>query len=807
MPLLPSFLVSLAMALSGQQPGAFAERDTTVVKSAELLRVAIPRVSEPPVLDGVLDDPVWTIAARLTDLVQYEPGDQLPASQPSVAWLAYDSTHIYFAFRAHEPSRDRVRATVFPRERGGDSDDRVTITLDTFLDERRAYELGMNPLGIQSDGVKIEGQDADESVDIVWYSEGRVHDEGWIVEAAIPFASLRFPTAESFSIGLNIVRAFGRTGEKAAWAPRTRGSPCDICQQGVIGPITGVGAGRTIDLLPYISASRLGERDFVYDATVQRDVPAGFAAASPDAAIGGDVRMALTPAIVANATINPDFSQVESDEEQIRVNRRFALFVQERRPFFLEGRDMFETQPTEDDFDRSNLGELFYSRAIADPSLGARVTGRRDWLTAGALYAHDDAPAYFHYDGAESSGVVPRLAAEADVAVARVRADLREGSHAGVLLLGRRGAGFHSGVADADFSVRQGSFTLSAEGALSVDAAPLVMQSDTIITPDPGGGTPDTVAVEGTAAGLDGVERRGRYYRAQLVRRGRHLSGAFMAAAAGPEFRNQLGRFQRVGIETYAARVEVTQYPNTSWLQRVEQTLSAVRTNQFGGGILDYSVDPRIELQFARQTSLGTGPHWEGITLFGTSLDMFGWFVDGETEFSRLLGGSLFLYVGDREIIDPNDPRAGAGYLTNASVVLRPVPRASIEARLERSIHYERWGGTLVDDAKILRLRGTLQFTRALGLRLIGEYSDQFDSKEADVADKRVVEYGASALVTYEIAPASFLYVGYNDALRDFAVLDCDAADAGCESPTTVGERRLRTGRQLFMKLSYLFRL
>jgi len=149
---------------------AFASAaDSTLLKPPESVRIAIPKVAERPVLDGKLDEKMWTEAAKLTDFVEFEPNDMVRGREKSIAYVAYDSQYLFLGFRAFESQPGHVRATVFPRERGGEADDRVTFLLDTYLDKRRALEFKSNPFGIQTDGIKVEGLDGDPSPDFVWY--------------------------------------------------------------------------------------------------------------------------------------------------------------------------------------------------------------------------------------------------------------------------------------------------------------------------------------------------------------------------------------------------------------------------------------------------------------------------------------------------------------------------------------------------------------------------------------------------------------------------------------------------------------
>lgn len=768
---------------------ALVQSDTIVTKSPEELRVALPRVESRPVLDGALDDPVWRDAARLEDFVQFEPRDRVPASRESVGYLAYDGEHLYFAFRAWDEADD-VRATIFPRERGGGGDDRVELVLDTFLDQRRAYQFRVTPHGIQWDAVKTEGSDNDESVDFVWRSAGRVLDDGWSVEVAIPFASLRFPRADTIAVGFNVIRSFGRTGERASWAPRRIGHPCDICQQGVLTGISGIERGRTLDFLPYISASQFGTRRFGEDSVFvdgawhRTEPPLGFSVADPTAQVGADLRLSLTSALVLNATINPDFSQVEADEEQIRTNRRFALFLPERRPFFLEGGDTF--RPAEGS--GQSVGTVFYSRSIVDPSAGARITGKQGRYTIGALWARDETPAYFHYDGYESGDVVAGIGRPATVGAARVRRDVLSDSHLGLTVLGRDAGESRSTLLGGDVFLRAGPFSFSAEGGASDDRAPLLLVEETTIVD----GAP--VVERRPDDALDGRRRTGAYYRASLTREGRELSWGLSTTGATADFRNQLGEFERVGIQAHSADLELTQYVNNDWLRWVEEEVEARTTTVYGGELLDYVIGSDVRLALQRQTEISVGPHFERVTIAGVPLDVAGAMLRGGSAAWKHVELDGFLYIGGREIVDFDDPRVGRGYTGNVSLTIRPTSRATLEGRAQRSIHYEGWGDAIVADAKIFRLRGTYQFTRALGVRLLVEHSDQFDSDE-DVTDRRDVELGSSILLSYELAPASFLYLGWNDASREF------------DEPVVTSSRRVRTGSQLFLKVSYLVRM
>lgn len=774
-------LLPFLLSASPLTQGATQARDSVVYKRPEEIRIPIRRAAQPPVLDGRLDDPVWRDAPVLDRFVQYEPVDSVPATQQSVGRVAYDDNFLYIAFRAYEPNRDDIRATMHARERGGGLDDKVAIALDTYNDNRRAYVFRVSPAGLQFDGVKTEGQQTDDTPDMVWYSAARIDGEGWVAEVAIPFASLRLPPKPVLDFGFDLVRYHGKAGTRSSWSPRRRGSPCDICRQGTLVGITNVNLRRTVDLLPYVSGSGTGARAFGNDSALVNgefqpmSPPTGYDMGNPTASIGGDVRVVLTPSASFNATFNPDFSQVESDDEQVRVNQRFALFYQERRPFFLDSRDVFDvSRQGSDGHGETAGGQLFYTRAIVNPSAGVRLSGKAGATQYGVLYARDDDPAWFTYDSYEGSGVVPTIGSRAHAVVARVRRDILSDSWLGISFLGRDAGASNSAVGEADFAVRRGSLVLSAQGAVSTERAP---------------------SAESISSTLDGSLRRGRSYASRLSQAGRRLSWSLSASGLSPEFRNQLGRYNRVGVESFAATAQVYQYPNNSVVRRITEGISTNRTNIYGGGLLDYTITPSVSASFTRRANLYFAYQLEHQTMLGATLLQRGFITDFSVESSRHVQFGGFIYGGDRELYDPNDPRTSKGVYASLRLTLRPVPQASLEIRGQQSNHYESWGGTLIDDAKIVRLRGTYQVNPRLGARLIGEYSNQYNTIEPNPLYQRGVRYASSVLITYELAPASFLFAGYNDLMQEY------------DRPFVDRERVLRTGNQFFLKLSYLFRL
>lgn len=383
---------------------------------------ALPRLDADIAVDGVLDEAVWGEAARLDGFSQYEPVDGRPAAQPTEVLVWYSPTAIHFGVIAHDALPDAIRATRAARDNIG-GDDHVILFLDTYLDRRRAFVFGVNPLGIQMDGIRSEGGGGggpgggtDRSPDFFFESAAQVTEEGWVAEVRIPFSSLRLSGTGPQEWGFNVQRITQRTGYTDTWADTRRASASFLRQSGTLTGLRDLDLGVVFEAQPFITASLPGAAD-------AGGGPFRRGSLDPDA--GANVRVGFTN-VSLDATINPDFSQVEADEGQITVNERFALSLSEKRPFFLEGNEFFSTP-----------NRLVYTRQVASPLVAGKITGKRGSMGGGYLVALDEG-----FDGQD-----------AVFNIARLRRDFGASSHAGVLLTDRTetgGSGVYNRVAAAD---------------------------------------------------------------------------------------------------------------------------------------------------------------------------------------------------------------------------------------------------------------------------------------------------------------------------------------------------------------------
>src|SRR6266516_1920818 len=329
----------------------------------------IHRVTEAPPLEAFLAGSAGAETSAVTDFRQREPGDGIPVSQRTTAYLSYDDVKLYVVFVCWDDPA-RVRANVARRD-DISHDDHVMVYLDTFHDRKRAFRFAVNPFGVQQDGILTDGQSEDLSFDAVWSSEGRMTDSGYVVRMAIPFRSLRFSNDSVQTWGIALGRAIRRENERSYWPHITKGRRGFVSQLGTLQGLAGISPGRNVQVNPYSVLARAR----ILDEGIPGHVTQG------DERIGADAKLILHDAYTLDATANPDFSQVETDDPQVTLNQRFEVFFAEKRPFFLENAGFFQTPVP-----------LLFSRRVVDPAAGLRLTGKASGWAMGAFAMNDRAP-------------------------------------------------------------------------------------------------------------------------------------------------------------------------------------------------------------------------------------------------------------------------------------------------------------------------------------------------------------------------------------------------------------------------------
>jgi hypothetical protein len=392
----------------------------------------IPRIDTRISVDGILDEAVWSRAWSMTLDYEVRPGENTPAPVNTEVLIYHDDARLYVGFRAWDPEPSAIRAHLADRDSAW-TDDWVGVVLDTFNDERRNYLFTVNPFGVQGDN--IETADGSTPWDGIWDSAATMTDWGWIAEIEIPFSTLRFQRSEGPQIwGFDAIRGYPRNLSHQMGAfPRDRSNNCYLCQAHKIEGFAGVSPGRNLEMVPTLTALRTDSRDELPDGRMVEG--------DPEFELGFTVRWGFTPNLTLSATVNPDYSQVEADALQLSVNRPFAIFYPELRPFFMEGADFFDTTI-----------DAVYTRIMRDPAWGIKLTGKEGVHTAGAYVVEDDVTNLV-IPGSQSSDFTSLEQSNVST-VLRYRYDVGNRFTLGGLVTNRDGRDYRNRVAGVDADLR-----------------------------------------------------------------------------------------------------------------------------------------------------------------------------------------------------------------------------------------------------------------------------------------------------------------------------------------------------------------
>ncbi len=512
---------AVLILLAAPAPAAEAQTASRRLPPAASYRIA--PATGPIRIDGRLDEDAWRDATRIPLEYEWFPGDNIPPPVATDCWVTYDASNLYIACRALDPNAGAIRAHLADRDDIDRiiGDDHIVLLLDPFNDNRHGLEFRVNPAGVQADALLSPAEGVEDfSWDAIWESAGRVGGDGYVVEFRLPFRSLRFPARPGEQTwGMILERSWPRSARhRIDSAPRDQGDACTFCQANKVTGFVGITPGANVELYPTLTSRRTDLRP----AFPAGPLEAGDVEVDP----GLDLRWGATPNLSLNATANPDFSQVEADAAQLDVNTRFALFFPERRPFFLEGSDVFATPI-----------QAVFTRTVADPTGGLKLTGKWGGTGLGVFVAHDRITNLL-FPGNQGSADTS-LAGNALTAVLRYRRDLGRASSAGFLYAGREGVnGYANRVVGAD-AVWQ--FTPSS--AISLQA--LVSQSR----------YPDPVAA---AFGQPAGRFVGTGLRAAYAYGTRTWNANLVVQDLSPDFRADAGFVPRVDLRSVDGAVTRT---------------------------------------------------------------------------------------------------------------------------------------------------------------------------------------------------------------------------------------------------------
>lgn len=760
--------------------------------------VTVPKFEKAPVIDGILDEPVWQTAAVLKDFQQIDPGDNTAPSKPTEVLLGYDTRFFYLAFRAFDEP-DKVRSTVSKRD-AIFSDDYVGFYMDTFNDQRKAFEVFFNPLGIQGDGVLTEGRGEDFSVDLLLESKGIIGKDGYIVEVAIPFKSLRYEAGKGKLWGAHFFRRIQRFNrELDSWMPFSRSIDSNLSQAGHLTGLEGISSERTIELIPSLTVSESGK--FVRSFTPPVGAPDPGRIVNEPVALEPGLTAKFTPssALTLDLAINPDFAQVEADQIVVTTNQRFPIFFPEKRPFFLEGIDIFSTPIS-----------AVHTRAIVDPDIAVKLSGKRGRNTFGLIMASDNGPGNIVGDDRLRPSNFPFLDKNAYIGVLRLKRDIGKGENTiGMLATTYNFIQKHNDLVAIDGRFRldkQTTFTFQLLGTTSRN-----FFYDPQLNKTPyRTGNAFGYAVDYNVSGRNfGWELYGegftKDYRSDVGFFGRtntNFNSAYGRYNSDPQPKKKIiswhvhnfswigydfqGRIQNWESENYIEwRLPRNSYFSLAWepaYERIlEEEFGPKRTTTRQGAF--YGPDDERSVRKNHFFIAGSSQYSKKIQFNGRAvwrlnhLDLdFG----GGRKYPRISPAALLLGPGA-----PLDPGAGNLFEFSGGITFQPTNELKTSLNLVKQRLVRKDTGFTAYDVNILTFRGTYQFTRATFARAIIDYN---------TLSSRV---RAQLLAGWTPSPGTSFYVGYND--------DLNYNESHPFTREIVPGFR-RNSRTYFIKMSYLFR-
>lgn len=727
---LSCLMLTAAVLVAAQDAGAQIEGPDRI--EARAPSISLPRATGPVEVDGILDEPAWDDAARVPISYEWFPGDNLLAPVETEVLLHYDDEALYVGFRAFDPDPSRIRAHVADRDRPF-LDDAVGFMVDPFDDQRRAFLFRVNPLGVQMDAVFSENEGSEDfSWDAVWYSKGRITEEGYEVELAVPFKSLRFASTQSpRTWGITLLREYPRNVlHRLRSHPTNRDQSCLLCQMSRMeGPVD-IDPRRNLELAPTFAAVRTDRRT---------PWPSGsWDSGDVDDHFGMTARWNVTPGLALQSTVNPDFSSVEADVAQLAVNTRFSVNYPEKRPFFLEDADLFRTPLN-----------AVATRTVADPRAAAKLSGKAGPHAVGFFLTRDrentvrlpdtDGSRTGFLDGGITGGVF------------RYRRDVGPGSTVGALVTAREGQDYLNWVYGVDFFWR-----LSPRNTVRGQ----YLRS---FTDDP------------DAFALARERRTGAFHGDILFLEGQHHSrvwtGALSLTRTGDDFRADAGHISRADLVSYQGALARTFWGNPdSWHSFLRLGVEAGRIEDLDGSLSEQELQVYGEVSgplqsfgrlfLTRRDEVLVEDPGGGLR-FGRRFHLAGGGIQGEMRPSGAAALGLSASLG--EAVDYANDRKGT------LITLSPQGELNLGKKLNLIVRhdYERmqYEGVWTYIENLTQVRAAYTFTARAFARAIIQFRD---------VDRNARRYTTSVnpethilftqfLFSYKVNPQTVLFLGYSD--------------------------------------------
>jgi len=714
--------------------------------------INIVRVDKGPELTGKLDDPLWMKAPSVELIYEIYPGDNISTGHKTEVRALYDNKCLYLAFRCYDTCASDIRAHLCNRDQIF-SDDYVIASIDTDNNYQRGYEFAVNPYGIQGDLLFTAPGNEDTSYDLIWYSEASIDADGWIAEMCIPFRQLDFPETDIQSWTIVLIRNIPRENRvKTSWTKMDRSNPNFVSDGGILEGLENVKPGGSVDILPYVLTYQTGEKSDVYnlESPMSNDKIRGR--------VGGGIQYSPSSSLNLNIVVNPDFSQIESDADQISINSTFALYYREKRPFFMSGKDMLETP-------------MYYSRTINNPLFAAKAHGKYKNLSYYGLSALDRNTFITVPGEEESNTVTTGLNSLANIG--RIRYDMGRENYIGAMVFTRNFSEAANNLAGFDWRFRfLNNWYVSGELFLTNTRE----LNDTLLFL-----SGRELGSTGYNAGFDGEIYSGTGMHLGILREGRHYKFSLTQNIFSPTFQSYNGSFHQVNYRESYITNTLRFYPEKKLINRVFIYTNGSLIYNCDGQLKKSKINSGIILAAIGQTNISIESGiiiserfhnvlFKGLNTLGISITA-----------APLSGLEFGLeYEIGKEIYRSDIPLEGRGYNFIAQFIIKPVPRLSSEFSLSVAELNDTDSGLNFYKGFIARNLTTLHFNRRMYLRLISQYNSFYDS------------FNIYPLINYRFNVFSSLCLGTTQDYQNYEENSI---------------RFIPSGRQFFLKFQYLFSL
>jgi hypothetical protein len=720
---------------------------------------------------------------KVGNFTQKEPHDGEAVSEPTEAYLGYTDKNFYAVFLAFDKEPKKIRARMLRRELI-DDDDQVGLWLDTFHDRRHAYMFYSNPYGIQQDGLYAENQGFDNSFDTVWHTFTKINSNGYMVIIEIPFKSLRFRPEAGNDWGFILIRVIPRNSEHSFFPVNTNRIQGMLSQEGTLSGFENISPSRNMQFIPYTSVGAFRSLD-------ERD-PAGdrFTGKHVDPKAGLDSKIVIKDSLVLDTTVNPDFGQIESDDPQVTVNQRFAVFFPEKRPFFQENSNFFQTPLA-----------LVFTRNIGDPLYGARLTGKTGPWAIGTMLANDRLPGDSVIDTDPLSGQ------NAYFGVVRINRELGKNDSIGMI------------YTDSELHTNPNSFCTSTACETGFNR---VGGIDTQLKFGQNWQM-NAQAVTSETKFSDGTHESGPAYQVYAERSSRRLEFNTMYQDIAPGFTTETGFINRTDYRRFSNFAGWTFHPQGKFLVAHGPRLFELTMWDHSGTRLNYQLNPNYEWDFPRNSAFIVASTWEHERLRPEDFST----LTANRDYTHVIGAAEFktqyfkwlnldaeMDWGTATNFVPRNGPPVLGYQNTAAArgTVRPTKGLTIENTYLMTRLLDQNTGLNIFNNHIMRSKWNYQFTKEFSLRLIGQYTTTI-ANPGFTTLQNTKQFNGDVLFTYLLNPGTAIYVGYNSDLQniDPSLLRTCGGLACAPGETFDGVLRTRNnflndGRQVFIKLSYLFR-